>query len=422
MDEFKVPVTRSNEKTDEPAEFVTPEKVAEAEEASFTPPEEVAAKEELTPEQTSTAEPLNKTPPKIKHHLKFSKKQWLIICAVTLIIIGGGATAYALLHKTTPTPKIAAKVSLPVKKTVTPSSPTTVASTLTGLPVSPSINQQPVTAVMIENSTFARPQSGLDQAGVVFEAIAEGGITRFVALFQDTAPSYIGPVRSVRPYYLDWLSGFDAAVAHVGGSGEALQDISSWGIKDMNQFYNGSYFERISSRVAPHNVYTSIAQLNALETAKGFNTSKYTGFLRKPDQPAKVPTATTINFNISSADYDVQYKYNATNNDYLRFEGGEPHMEISQSGVQTQITPKVVIAMVMANSLEADNIHNVYAAIGSGPVYVFQDGIVTKGTWSKPTRTQQITFTASNGSPIKLDAGYTWLTALGSTSYVTYTN
>ncbi|MCP5939883.1 DUF3048 domain-containing protein, partial [Klebsiella pneumoniae] len=82
--------------------------------------------------------------------------------------------------------------------------PTTVANTLTGLQVAPDVNQRPVTGVMIENSTDARPQSGLDQAGVVFEAIAEGGITRFLALFQDTQPDYVGPVRSSRPYYVQW--------------------------------------------------------------------------------------------------------------------------------------------------------------------------------------------------------------------------
>src|SRR5581483_6348891 len=115
--------------------------------------------------------------------------------------------------------------------------PTTVASTLTGLPVDPSVNKRQVTAVMIENSLDARPQSGLDQAGIVFEALAEGGVTRFMALFQDTQPDYIGPVRSARPYYIQWLLGYDAAYAHVGGSPDALNDITAWHVKDLNQFY-----------------------------------------------------------------------------------------------------------------------------------------------------------------------------------------
>jgi len=114
--------------------------------------------------------------------------------------------------------------------------PTTEASKLTGVQVDPAVNQRPTTAVMIENSTAARPQSGLDQAGVVFEAIAEGGITRFEAIYQDSQPAYLGPVRSVRPYYIQWALGFDAAIAHVGGSPEALSDIKTWNAKDLDQF------------------------------------------------------------------------------------------------------------------------------------------------------------------------------------------
>jgi hypothetical protein len=411
MDGYKIPVRRQQKDTDK--------KATEPAEPSFTPPDTVAAEEE-TSEQTSTTGNLTTPKKKLRHRLHLSKKQWIIVGVVAVVLLGSGGVTYALLHKT-PAPKPVARITKPMKKAVPPA-PTTVPSTLTGLPVAPSVNKLPVTAVMVENSTFARPQSGLDQAGVVFEAIAEGGITRFVALFQNaTTPAYIGPVRSVRPYYLQWLLGFDAAVAHVGGSGEALQDISSWGVRNMDQEYNGSYFERITSRDAPHNVYTSMAQLTALENSLGYTSSTYTGFLRKADQPSKVPTATTINFNISGTDYAVQYQYNAAGNDYLRFEAGAPHMEINQAGVQTQITPKVVIGMVMSYGLEADGIHSVYGTIGSGPVYVFQDGIVTQGTWHKTSNTQQITFTNSSGAPIRLDAGSTWLTALGSTSDVSYT-
>lgn len=383
---------------------------------TFRTPEEIAFEGDSKENTEDTFKPTVSNDPGKK--FKFTRKTWIIIIIVVVLLIGGGVTTWALTKKT-PVKKQPVKVVTTVKpKPVT--NPSIVPSTLTGLPVAPSVNQRPVTAVMIENSTFARPQSGLDQAGVVFEAIAEGGITRFVALYQDTQPSYIGPVRSVRPYYLTWLMGFDAVVAHVGGSPEALQDISNWGVRDMNQFYNGGYFERITSRVAPHNVYTSISQLNTLEQSKGFTTSNYTGFPRKADQPSKSPDATTINFDISSADYNVQYQYDAANNDYKRFEGGQPHMEMNQQGQQTQITPKVVIAMVMSYGLESDGIHSVYGTIGSGPVYVFQDGTVTQGTWHKASNTSQITFTNNSGGTIKLDAGSTWLTALGSTSEVSY--
>ena len=277
---------------------------------------------------------------------------------------------------------------------------------------------------MIENSIFARPQSGLDQAGIVFEALTEGGITRFLALYQDTQPGYLGPVRSARPYFVQWCLSFSCDYAHVGGSPDALSDIASWNVKDLNQFYNGSSYERISSRYAPHNVYTSASQLNALEQAKGYTTSTYTPWPRKSDSPSQNPTAATIEFNPSTPTYASQFDYVASTDSYKRSEGGAPHMEVDANGNQTQITPKVVIAMIIQQSngnLDSSGAYYTnYAVVGSGQAYVFQDGTVTIGTWQKNSNTAPITFTTSSGSPIRLNAGQTWITALGSASEVSY--
>lgn len=338
------------------------------------------------------------------------KKEWIILFIV-LLLIGGGIAGWKLTHKPKP-PTIR-----PIPK-VTPQTKT-VPSTLTGLPVDPSVNQRTVTGVMIENSIPARPQAGLGQAGVVFEAIAEGGITRFLALYQDTAPDNVGPIRSSRPYYLQWNLAFDAGYAHVGGSPEALADIKAWGVRDLDQFYNSGSYHRVSSRAAPHNVYTSIADLNQLEVNKGYITSHFTGFARKTkDTPSKQPNARSIDFNVSGPSYNVHYDYDAKTNSYARSEGGTPHID---SNTGKQITPKVVIAMIIPYSLEADGYHSIYGVIGSGPVYVFQDGTVTTGQWSKSSATSQIKFTDSSGKTIKLNPGQTWLTALASADRVSYT-
>lgn len=346
-----------------------------------------------------------------------TKKQWIITIAVLVLLLGGGGVlAYKALHKEKPktvTKQITKKPSTKPVQVIT--------STLTGLPISDStVNDRPVTSVMIENSQSARPQSGLDQAGVVFEAVAEGGITRFNALFQDSAPDYIGPVRSVRPYYLQWLMGFDAAVAHVGGSPQALQDIKSWGVKDLDQFYNGGAYHRISSRAAPHNVYTSMASLNDLEAKKGFGKPNYSGFARKAVAPSPTPNAVSIDFTISSALYNVHYDYDKTANAYKRFEGGAAHMSVNGAGVQTQNMPKVVIGLVMPKGIEADDLHTSYNTLGSGQAYIFQDGTVTIGTWHKADAKTNFTFTDQAGAPVKLNAGQTWLTALGSASSILY--
>ncbi len=351
-------------------------------------------------------------PPRMPH----GKKQWIITIVIAVVVLtGAGLGAYAIFHKPAAKP-----VKHTQKKVAAPKpAPVPLTSTLTGLPISDAaVNDRPVTAVMIENSDFARPQSGIDQAGVIFEAVAEGGITRFLTLFQDQEPTYVGPVRSVRPYYIQWLMGFDAAVAHVGGSGEALQDLKDWGTKNLDQFYNASAFHRISSRVAPHNMYTSIPALRDIEAKHGYGKANYVGFARKAETASKTPNATSIDFTLSSALYNAHFDYDAATNSYKRSEGGKAHMVVNEGGGQTQLSPKVVIGLVMQKG--SNGIYSTYNTIGSGTAYVFQDGVITQGTWHKTDRASNFTFTDANGAVLKLNPGQTWLTALGATNAASY--
>jgi hypothetical protein len=370
-------------------------------------------------------------PPKVhRWHWQWppTKRQLLIIGVVVLLLAAAGAAIWAQTHTSVKAVQNKAKT---VYHKPAPKAPITVASTLSGLPVDPAVNQRPVTGVMIENSPDARPQSGLDQASVVFEAIAEGGITRFLTLFQDTQPDYLGPVRSARPYYVQWCMGFDCSLGHVGGSPEALQDIKSWGTKNLDQFANAGAYQRISSRYAPHNVYTSTAQLNQLEASKGYGASSFTGFPRKADKPYKAPpsgTAATdtrtpanlIDMNISGYYYNTHYDYDAATNSYKRSEGGGSHMSLHKDGTSVQIQPKVLVVMVMQYGLEADDHHSQYNVIGTGQAFVFQDGTATPATWAKTDMKSQVTFADTHGKPIPLNAGQTWLTALSGANQVTY--
>lgn len=337
-----------------------------------------------------------------------TKKQWIIFGIVAgLLLIGVGAGLYFLL-KDDQRATIEQKAELEAEP-----EPTTVASNLSGLQVDKSVNDRPVTAIMIENSLDARPQAGLLGASVVFEAIAEGGITRFVALYQDTEPDYIGPVRSVRPYYIQWALGFDAAIAHAGGSAEALNLLKSTGAKDLN--HNSAYFWRVNNRTAPHNLYTSMAKMREYEAQKGYGKANFTPLARKAEQPSAVPTARTIDLNISSSNYNVHYDYDPTTNNYKRSEGGKPHTD-ERSGAQ--LSPKAVVALIMPQG--KNGIYTTYGVIGSGQVVIFQDGTVQEGTWKKDSNTSNFTFTDAAGNPMQLIPGQTWFTALGGRDRVTF--
>jgi hypothetical protein len=344
-----------------------------------------------------------------------SKKRKIIYGSLLVIAIATIAVCLTLLNK--PAPKVP---SFPVYHAPTSN---TVPSTLTGLQVDPAINELPVTGVMIENSVMARPQSGLNQAGIVYEAIAEAGITRFLALFQDTKSEYLGPVRSARPYYVQWCQAFDCALAHVGGSPEALNDIKKWQVKNLDQFAGGSFFHRVNSRYAPHNVYTSQTQLSLYEKQRGYSTSEYTGFehmLKEPKVAATAVTTKRINFNYPGTAYDVRYDYQLKTNSYARSEGGEPHKSTDAQGHLRQNTPKVVIALVIPYSLKGDGYHSDYNSVGSGALYVFQNGTVTKGTWTRASRDTNFVLKDTTGKTIKLAPGQTWISVLSSTSNVTY--
>ncbi len=414
----QAPSASDHEQLPEPRPaFRTPEAVAQADETQPSERVEQAIGNMAVTHQDTPEKPENAKKRFMDWQWRYSRRTTAIIVAVAVLLIGGG-TAAAYFNQ----PKGQGGTHTSKRPAYTPPKPKVIYSTLTGLPVADaSVNQRPVTGVMIENSLDARPQSGLDQAGVVFEAIAEGGITRFLALFQDTQPDYLGPVRSARPYYVQWCMGFDCSLAHVGGSPEALQNIKQWGTKDLDQFANSGSYHRISSRYAPHNVYTSLAELNALESSKGFGASSYTGFTRKDDPKTKpAATATSIDFAISGAYYNAHFDYDAATDSYKRSEAGGPHMELHKDGSQAQITPKVVVALAMQYGLEADDHHSYYNVIGSGQAYVFQDGTVTTATWSKADSKGPLTLTGADGKPLALNRGQTWFTALQGLNQATY--
>lgn len=277
--------------------------------------------------------------------------------------------------------------------------------------------QRVVTAVMIENSPDARPQSGLAEADLVFEAVAEGGITRFIALYQNSQPSLIGPVRSLRPYYVDWAAGFDPSVAHVGGSPDALNMIRSgnYGV-DIDQFFNSGSYWRSDDRSAPHNVYTNFEKINALNVSKEKTTSSFSFSPRVDEKKSDTPNATHIDINVSSGQFGTSYDYVAETNSYNRKQGTEPHVDREKG----QISPKVVIALKTNMSIDADGSHMNITTSGSGQAYVFQNGIVTEGTWSKSGPKDQLFIKNSEGKDIQLVRGQTWITALANERSVTW--
>ncbi len=331
-----------------------------------------------------------------------------------VVAIGGPVSAWFLV----PQPQTKVDSQAVVQQEPPPPGPQKFYSPLTGVEVaSEAATQRQVTGLMIENGPSARPQSGIKDSGVVFEAIAEGGITRLAVLYQEQTPQMIGPVRSVRPYYIDWMAPFDAAIGHVGGSYNALNTLRNGSFKDIDQFFNGAYYWRATDRAAPHNVYTSFAKLDELNQKKGYTTSTFTGWGHKTEHAADTPKATKITIPVSSATYDVSYDYDKTTNSYIRFLGGAPSTD-RESG---QVTPKVAIALKVPTHIGfEDGYREQMTTDGVGDAYIFQDGTAIKAHWRKDNQKAQMTFYDNFGRQVLINPGQTWVTVVAPTKNVTW--
>lgn len=281
-------------------------------------------------------------------------------------------------------------------------------SQLTGREVS---SEEPILGVMIENSVPARPQTGLGSAGVVFEAVTEGGITRFLALYQEDLPETVTPIRSLRPIFLDWAMGFDASIAHVGGSPRALELVDERNAKSLNQFTYPDPYYRTETRDAPHNMAASTQELRQLQKELNHDVSSDNPWLRTSDEAevAQEVEAAFITIDFSSPTYAVEYRYNPETHKYARFMAGTPHID-ANTGDQLQVD-NVVVIRVDSQAIDA---------IGKGKATIFSNGKVQEGAWRKETFKNSVKFLDNEGNDIPLAKGSTWIAALPINGDMTY--
>ncbi len=340
------------------------------------------------------------------------KRHWkpLVVVAAVLVLGGGGALAWTLTHSK-PAPKVAATATPKPSPTPTPA-PATLASPLSGLQVSPALADRPITGVVIENHPDARPQSGLQDAGVVYEANAEGGITRFEAFFLENRPAVLGPVRSVRTYFVDWALEFNAPLAHAGGNADAMDLIVPLGMKDMNalSFASDGFYRAHDRNVASeHTLYTTSDKLDALELRLGFaKPSNFAPSPRKPDAPNPSAPHPNIHIDFSYTGYQVDYQYDPTTNNYARSMAGAPHID-RNTGKQIQVKNIVVEMMPTSyGTTRAGEQTVIMQTVGSGQGWVMRDGDVVPVTWKKDAHGVRTQLLDASGANVPLDAGNTW--------------
>lgn len=284
-------------------------------------------------------------------------------------------------------------------------------------------NSYPV-AIVIENLTAARPQAGLDQAQIVFEALAEGGITRFLAVFargQTAEVPEIGPVRSARPYFIDWAEEFDAMFVHIGGSPAALREIEKRKIFDLNQFFNSRYFWRDNSKkiASEHTLFISLDKMIfALRDKKKLDEIPSYGIWKFKSEKAlseRPETVKPIEINFSSYNYKVEYRYDREKNDYVRYQAGQPHTVKSGETIRVK---NILTAYTKTTLADAQRL--AMETVGGGEALISRDGETIKGTWKKDSNKDRLRFYNSEGQEVELNAGMTWVEIVPTDRLVKY--
>lgn len=304
--------------------------------------------------------------------------------------------------------------------------------------------------IMVENSTDARPQSGLSSADVMYEAVAEGGITRFLAVYHCQDAEFVGPVRSARTYFLDFISeyGKNPLYVHVGGANcdpstgsgcangakaDALGQIRTYGwsqYNDLDQFgvpcpVLCRYEDRLPNRAIEHTMYTGTTKLwNFADKERGLTNkdargnewdASFKAYTFKDDAPeSSRPAKQTISFNFwdGYGDFAVRYSYDKATNTYLRANGGKAHTDHNN---EKQLAPKNVVVLFMTESNANDgypgNLRMLYGTTGTGNALVFMDGKRIQATWRKPTRESRLVL-MSGGKEVSFNRGQIWFSVV----------
>lgn len=265
-------------------------------------------------------------------------------------------------------------------------------------------------AVMIDNLPESRPAAGLSQALLVWEAPVEGGMSRFLAVFvTSTDLARVGPVRSARPYYLDWAKELNALYLHCGGSDQSLAQINGKDIFDLNEFYRPQYFWRDHNRLRPYNIYTSTELVNqAFENESGrqhWQPQDLDSWLFKKEETPLAQRGEGQNIQLDFGKLMVEWKYNRENNLYERWEDGD--VQKDESGAV--ITAKNVILQYTSIVILDEVGRRQIKTIGAGKAVIYRDGREVVGTWQKKSLTDRTRFFGPDTKEIEFNAGVTWV-------------
>ena len=322
------------------------------------------------------------------------------IPALVVVVLGSillaGCTEGAAMP--VPTPEFTSSYAAPEPQAIAP---------LSGRPIEVGTALNPSIAAKIDNHPAARPQVGLDTTDIVFEELVEGGLTRYVAIWQSNIPAELGPVRSIRPMDPDIVSAFGGIIAYSGGQPRFVQLMKAAPVYNAihGQRDTADTFYRTKTKRAPHNVLVKASvvvgqhkDLKAPEQQFGYSTD----ILSSTAARDGVPSA-RINLRFGSSSSPA-WTWDAKSSTWLRFQTGGA-VDTAASGTQLAATNVVVIRVAVDNSLGVPKTQ----LVSKGEAWVSTGGATVHASWSKRTATGRIRLIDDNGAAIRLAPGNTWI-------------
>lgn len=289
--------------------------------------------------------------------------------------------------------------------------------------------------VMVNNHVDARPQWGLSQADIIYEAVAEGGISRFLAIYHSQIPSKVGPVRSARKYYVDWVKEYDAWYAHWGGASTANEanvydymrkiyvssiDVPSIGpsepfdrdperLKKVAIEHTGFARLPLVYEVAYRMYSDQARQLRAIESWK----------FKDDALDDKRPNASSVGFNFwDLSDFIVKWEYDPKTNTYTRFQGGKEQVDAVTS--EPLRAKNVIVEFMTETPLLDEKSHLLYKTLGRGSAKIFLDGKVIEATWDRADLGRRTKYFDINSSEIVFNRGQMWIEVLPTGNALTF--
>jgi hypothetical protein len=298
-----------------------------------------------------------------------------------------------------------------------------------GLEISDTVKDDRPIAIMVENTTDARPQSGLINADIVFEVVDEYGITRFVTVFSSYESETIGPVRSARIYYAEIARSLDPLYAFWGTYPECYDVIRNLDIdvldgnSEVIAYADSGWRDYTRSDITEHTAFMSTAALKEDAIDLGYSLDGGQSPLRfKADAgDSDRGDVTDITINFSSEIYKAYFEYDKVNNNYIKYVGGQPHTDY-ETGAQINVDNVIVMITDIEGPIDQYG-HMVVRTTGNvdnSKAFFFMDGKVIEGTWERSSAFDPFTYKDDKGSIVLFNRGSTWIALIQDTGMLTY--